>query len=907
MRGWRVALRIARRSVLRNRGRSALIVVLVGLPIAAATYVDVIARTFTSPDLTAQHMVGSADGAISITSQRSLQRYDPRWLADGGDEQATERDPAKVAFRALLPRGSRIAPMPRFQPVELSMGRDVVHTRILLGDVGQPLQRFLLQRAQGSRSPHAGEVLLTRSLARRLDLLDGDRLRPGSAITIVHGLTAPVAGLADDPSCLSCEQVVALPGSPIARAAAQRSPLAGYAYERQNGNTTPDPTYIVDFPVGTDLDDLGRDLARHGIALTTRSAIAHPVPGHGPGGAPGAGQLVALVSALGLLEVVLLAGAAFAVGARRQVRELGLVAATGGSARDVRRIVLAQGLVLSGTGAIAGIVAGALVAVAGLPLWERLANTRSAGWHFDIGEIAAAALVGMFSGVAAAVIPAIGASRMLPVDALAGRVRGRRRGSRVRALVGALLVFAGACAGVLANHQLGRDFDAYQRALPSAAITGRDLAPPSPGGPSELIVAAAVLVVIGVALLTPALIGWLAGIGASLPFSARLAVRDAERHRHRTGPATSAIMVAVAGSVALAFVLAGGFHATAVRDHPALPPHMLSIGPTDAATPLGVAARRAAAVLPNGRSHTLLMPFLPGKRPVLGLEDEAGLVLSVVRQDSSCPADIPAGICSPITIPPGGPLAIGGDDAVTRLVAGRVLRPAVLRALERGTVLVFDASMLDRRGRVHVATPSGLVRMPGLLIPTRQTYGQFPAGLVSAPTARAHGWKVGSGLVLVTFGPRASSDTIDAAMTAAEQAGATATRTTGPNKPVNLILAVLAAVAAFVTLTGVAVSVTLSVAEGRADAATLAAVGAQPGRRRALAASQALLVGGLGTALGAGVGTFIAFTAHRTTGSVRFVVPWAELAATTVAVPLLAAGVAAAVTHSNLPMVRRVE
>ena len=50
----------------------------------------------------------------------------------------------------------------------------------------------------------------------------------------------------------------------------------------------------------------------------------------------------------------------------------------------------------------------------------------------------------------------------------------------------------------------------------------------------------------------------------------------------------------------------------------------------------------------------------------------------------------------------------------------------------------------------------------------------------------------------------------------------------------------IAAIAAFVTLVGVAISVALSAAEGRADLATLAAVGAAPRRRRALAASQAL-------------------------------------------------------------------
>ena len=72
-------------------------------------------------------------------------------------------------------------------------------------------------------------------------------------------------------------------------------------------------------------------------------------------------------------------------------------------------------------------------------------------------------------------------------------------------------------------------------------------------------------------------------------------------------------------------------------------------------------------------------------------------------------------------------------------------------------------------------------------------------------------------------------------------------------------------------------------------------------------ASQALLVGGLGCVLGVALGTFIAFTARTTTGSPDFVVPWANLVATAIGVPLLAALVAALCTRPGLPLVRRAD
>jgi putative ABC transport system permease protein len=124
---------------------------------------------------------------------------------------------------------------------------------------------------------------------------------------------------------------------------------------------------------------------------------------------------------------------------------------------------------------------------------------------------------------------------------------------------------------------------------------------------------------------------------------------------------------------------------------------------------------------------------------------------------------------------------------------------------------------------------------------------------------------------------------------------------------VNLILSLIAAVAAFTTFVGVAVSTALSVAESRANLATLAAIGAPPGRRRAITASQALLIGGLGSMLGIALGAFIAFTARTTTGSPRLVVPWPQLATTAIGVPLLAALVATACTPRRASMLRRAE
>jgi putative ABC transport system permease protein len=161
--------------------------------------------------------------------------------------------------------------------------------------------------------------------------------------------------------------------------------------------------------------------------------------------------------------------------------------------------------------------------------------------------------------------------------------------------------------------------------------------------------------------------------------------------------------------------------------------------------------------------------------------------------------------------------------------------------------------------------------------------------------------------VLVTFSSDASDDDVDSAVAVAID-GRLAVSIAPPNDiHPHTILLIVALIAGLVTLFSVAISVALSAAEGRADLATLAAVGAPPGRRRSLVAHQALLIGGLGGLLGVGLGAFVAYSARALTGSPDFVAPWWNLAAAGFGAPLVAALVAAACTRGRLPLVRRAE
>jgi putative ABC transport system permease protein len=129
----------------------------------------------------------------------------------------------------------------------------------------------------------------------------------------------------------------------------------------------------------------------------------------------------------------------------------------------------------------------------------------------------------------------------------------------------------------------------------------------------------------------------------------------------------------------------------------------------------------------------------------------------------------------------------------------------------------------------------------------------------------------------------------------------------GYESPARLWFIGLMSAATVVTLLGVAISVSLSAAEGRADLATLAAVGAPPRRRRGLAAAQAWVLGELGCLLGVGVGALYGYTAHAAFGSPYFAIPWREIGGIVLVVPLFAGLLAWLLTRSRLPMVSRVD
>ncbi|HEU0132896.1 MAG TPA: FtsX-like permease family protein, partial [Mycobacteriales bacterium] len=428
--GVRAALRIARRDALRAKGRSALVVAMVGVPMLGLAFADVAVRTSHLPpavraarDLGATDLVAEVVEPFHPIAQVGLDGW-----ADAGTAGAEPVRPGGQRLvpdpATVLPPGSRVLPWSQWYAVRVRAAHRVALVIADRTDLADPAAAGLVRLRAGT-FPRAGEAAVTPRLAARLGLRLGDEVT-------VAGTRARVTAVVVRPSDLREERVY-LPGA--------SGPLNTKGAEVVRwGVTLP--------PGARDVDQVAA-LNALGIQVRPRTWYFDPPPQPVRGGPVDAESIGVTVVVVGLatLEVVLLAGTAFAVGARRRRRELALVAAAGGSRADVRRIVLAGGVVLGTVAGTLGVGLAALAVFLGRPWLERLAGSELGPLSLRPLELAAVVAAGAGTALLATLLPARAAARQPVVAALTGR-RGEVRTPR-RVPVVALLAVAGGALGLL--------------------------------------------------------------------------------------------------------------------------------------------------------------------------------------------------------------------------------------------------------------------------------------------------------------------------------------------------------------------------------------------------------------------------------------------------------------------------
>ncbi|MET7833932.1 FtsX-like permease family protein [Micromonospora sediminicola] len=884
LRSWRPALRIARREALRSRRRTLLVLAMIALPVLGLSFT---AASYDMSDLTRaerlDRRLGGADAELRWTDLSPVTQDawgESAWSV-GDDPVPRTRPVTADELRALLPAGSRVTRVRWWLSFETRIGRKVRSMDARAVDLTDPLARPLARVREGRPPTRPDEIAVNAAALRRLDT------RVGAPVRTTDGTTYRVVGVVEFPDNL--REMVTLadlaPDSPPAES-----------------------SWLVDLPGSVDPALVDR-LNAQGVQVTTRTRL----PGRqelarGPS-IPDVEQTgsVALVGGLGLLEVVLLVGPAFAVGVRRRRRDLALVAVAGGDAAHLRRIVLADGVVLGAGGAALGLLLGVGTAIAARPLVEQyLLQERMAAYRVFPTALAAIAAVAVLAGVLAALAPAWAASRQDVVSGLAGRREPPRPGRRWL-LTGLLLTAAGTALAAYAA----------SRTSPTGVLAGVAL--------GEL----------GLVFCTPTLVGLLARAGRLLPLTPRLALRDASRNRSSAAPAISAVMAAVAGSVALGVYLASDDARSQALWQPGLPPGNMILmpagGPVTGSPPAaGAVAERVRAVLPGATVSAVAGAVCarpagpddycmavavrpPAERCPYGPYEEGP---ASTRHDPRCvqPLREPDDISLPTLVDDGGALAALTGAPADELAAAR-------RALAAGGVVVTDPRhLVDGQVRLEVNRTSDsrttVRHLPGYVL-----RGGLPVDrLVLSPAAASTLGLAAEplGYLVDTTGPpterqreRLTEELAEVVELSAQMA------TAQPPSNQRPLLLLLAAASGVITLGAAAVATGLAAAEGRRDLSTLAAVGADPRVRRVLSLWQAGVIAGIGSALGivAGLGSAAVILAAL---NQRYAQSWpvqppypltvpGQTMTVLVVVPLVAMLGAALLTRSRLPVERRLD
>ena len=903
----RVALRIAAREAARAKGRTALVGLMIGLPVLAGSAGAVVlaSQEPTAARYATWYLGDEAQAQIRAFEQPFLEQ-DARGEGWGFSGQRATEPPALEAHEAVLadavPAADRlvrtVSATAAISSVSAAPTTAVVVTEVP-GD--EPELDWLAPLAEGTRPSGQGEVALALPWADRLDVGVGDRIivTPHGADPVEVTVTAVMHRTARGPD------VVAEIGTLV---------LAP-----QGADVGPSwPEWYVLGPEPVTWDDVVaiNDL---GSVVVSRAVILDPPP---PTPTPpdvpsdtGRLALGLVVAAMALLEAVVLIGPAFAVSARRHERQMALLAASGAAPSTLRQVVLLGGVVTGAVASVVGIVAG--VGVAALIRW--VVHLRGGVALPDLRvplELPLLMVLGTAVAAGAAWLPAHRAGRVDVVAALAGR-RAVGRGQHRVPVAGLVLVVIGGAAAVL------------------GAVVSH----------TGVLVLGVLTLEVGLIAASGGLLSLVGRLAPRFGTAGRLAVRDAIRQRARTAPAVAAVIAAIAGAVTGAVYtqsseqkdanlynpltahgqVAVGWDNGPLRAGDA-PDYVAAVEAVEAALPvtqvqpvkvveLGRAADGGDLHLTAARPSATTCPLFGPSAETLSTDEQ-----NAAFSDPRCVGQSGGQILwsgaeswSTTLVDDGtviGSLGLPGSDAAAdALRQGKVLVPSGYELWPDGTAHLEVTSFTDSADRVVASVVAPAVE-GGL--PSPQQYG-----IVLPPdVAEEMGLEssvAGFTVATVVTPTRAEQDAAAAAL-AREAPGAYLYVERGFTGRQPLVLWVLVGLAAVVGLGATGLAVALTAAESRPDLATLAAVGGGPGLRRRFAAAQAAVVAGLGVGVGVLTGLAlgrILVLAER----YRFepadigwqvVTPWPAVLVVALGVPLLAVGGAFLLTPPRLPMVRRV-
>jgi putative ABC transport system permease protein len=426
----------------------------------------------------------------------------------------------------------------------------------------------LLGLASGAYPAGPGQVALTSQVASLYRAHVGGTWRAA-------GATWRVTGIVQDPSNLADEFALVVPGQ-VAHPGQVTMLLGSPAVRQAIGHGT---GTLPGLPVAA--------------TVTFPSATSGGI-------SPATGILA--VEVLGLAFIGLVSVASFSVMAQRRQRALGMLSAIGATERNLRLVMIANGLAVGVAGALAGTVLGLAAWFAYAPTLQQATGhvvdaANLPWWAFAFGVVFAVA-----TSVLASRRPAKAMAAVPVVAALSGRPAPPK--AVHRSVLPGVIVFA---IGLMCLASSG-------------GWTGRGT-----GKGALLLLAGLVATIAGVVLLAPLAISVLAaGAHPRLPAAIRIALRDLVRYRARSGAALAATTFAVFLATAICLVASAKFDNPIDWIGPNLSSSQLIVGTQQSPGP-GMMTQLSNAEVTSLSGRVTALAASLHAQPVVPLESSATL------------------------------------------------------------------------------------------------------------------------------------------------------------------------------------------------------------------------------------------------------------------------------------------
>jgi putative ABC transport system permease protein len=495
--GWRPLARLAWRELTRRRLRTFLISLMIAVPMMLLTFGSVATRT------------------QSIKGDRQ------RILSFGPTVDVRLRSGSSIAPKLALPPGAAATEVIGFDGARIVAGKNRASVRLEEADWSSALlgNQYLLREGAWPTKPT--EAAISNALARKFALKTG-----GTLSLALPRLGFTISGVYDMRDGLGNEQAALALGTAVP-AVVQASVEA-----------------FVD--LGPKVRDIQVDSFAQGLTDWGVLSPNYQYPDGGLRpirlGEGGPEPLVAMQVgfAVALFLIGLIVSAAFAVGARRQLRQLGLVAANGGDPRQVGRVITLQGALTAVFGSLAGIAMGLGLVLLAAPHANLASNVVLPGLVIQPLDWLVAGVTALLAGTFAASVAAREARRAPILAALAGR-RPLPAVTFRFPVVGITLIALG-------------------------LMTALSVRGGSQGAKSLILAIGAVSFLLNGVLCCTYLVGRLETLAGHWRGALRLAARRMARYRSRTGPLVSIVMATAAVAIAVS-----GFRlsddASKKRDH----------------------------------------------------------------------------------------------------------------------------------------------------------------------------------------------------------------------------------------------------------------------------------------------------------------------------------------------------